>query len=305
MVRVLTAVVFAAGIGTAATVQAQGQDPVAHIRDLYSSAAYEEVLSTLALDNTVPPPELGQYKVFSLIALGRSGEAEKAAEAVLIANPRFQPDRDASPRVLELFANVRKRIAPELLKSMYINAKAALDRKDRDAAVRAFAEVVAVTQDADLKDDKTVGELHLLASGFLELSRALPATPPPPAPDRTGETTPSAAATPASGESTPPAAAPRAGAPPKIVLPVPIQETLPRWTPPESFSRVEYRGAIVLRIDTEGKVLSSEMQTPTHPVYDAEILRASKSWRYKPATSDGVPIPSERVLAFVLKPRIQ
>src|SRR5262245_47641450 len=118
MRRVMSAVVAAAVMGHAAAAQAQGSDPLAHIRDLYSNAAYEEVLSTLALDAAPPPPELGQYKVFSLIALGRGGEAEKAAEAVLIANPRFQPDRDASPRVLELFTNVRKRIAPELLKSM-------------------------------------------------------------------------------------------------------------------------------------------------------------------------------------------
>jgi TonB family protein len=296
----MSAVVFAAGIGTAEAAQAQSQDPLAHIRDLYSNAAYEEVLSTLTLDSTTPP-ELGQYKVFSLIALGRGGEAEKAAEAVIIANPRFQPDRDASPRVLELFTKVRRSVAPELLKSMYLNAKAAFDRKDRDVAVRSFSEVVAVTEVADLKDDKTVGELHLLASGFLELSRALPSTPPTraeePLPSSDGGST-------GAGSTAAQAASPRAGSP-KIVLPVPIQEVLPRWTPPASFARVEYRGAIVLRIDAQGKVLSSEMQTPTHPVYDAELLRASKSWRYKPATNDGVPIPAERVLAFVLKPRLQ
>ncbi len=138
----MKAVSLALGLALAATPNAYAQDQLAHIQNLYANAAYEDVIATLAEESGAPPPEVGQYKVFSLIALGRASEAEKAAEAVIIANPRFQPDRDASPRVLELFATVRKRLVPDLLKSMYVNAKATLDRKDRDAAIRAFSEVV-------------------------------------------------------------------------------------------------------------------------------------------------------------------
>jgi hypothetical protein len=295
MVRFTSAVVLVVGLA-ASTLGAQEPDPLAHIRDLYSNAAYEEVLSALAVDNTVPPPEVGQYKVFSLIALGRPAEAEKAAEVVIIANPRFQPDRDASPRVLELFTKVRRRIAPDLLKSMYVNAKAALDQKDRAAAVRAFSEVVAVTEDPDLKDDATVKELHLLASGFLDLSRAIPAAGAAEKPAAPGAAPPSAAGAPES------AATPPASPLPKITLPTPIQEVMPRWAPPDSVARVEFRGSILVRIDTDGRVVSSEMLTPTHPLYDTELLRASRSWTYKPGLNNGVPVASERVVGVVLKP---
>jgi hypothetical protein len=278
--------------------RAHGQDqpPLAHIRDLYSNAAYEEVLSALAVDNAPPPPELGQYKVFSLIALGRTAEADKAAEAVIIANPRFQPDPDASPRVLELFASVRRRIAPELLKSMYLNAKAALDQKDRDGAIRAFGEIVAVADNPDLKDDAVVGELRLLASGFLELSRALPTAPPAPSVDKP--------ATPPAPASPPPAnPAPEPASTPKVTLPVPITETMPRWIPAEAFAHREFRGRILIRIDADGSVVSSEILMPTTPLYDAELLQASKQWRYKPAVSNGVAVASERIVEIVLKPR--
>ncbi len=289
MRNVLSVVALVLSLGAVAT-QAQQPDALTHVRDLYANAAYEDVLSTLATD-AAPPPELGQYKVFSLIALGRSAEAEKAAEAVIIANPRFQADRDASPRVLELFTNVRLRIAPDLLKSMYVNAKTAFDRKDRDAAIRAFAEVVTVADDPDLRGNASVGELRLLASGFLDLSRALSA----------------AAAVPVDAPAVPAAPASVSTPPPEVMpalsMAVPISETMPRWIPPESVARLEFRGRILVRIDADGNVVSSQMVTPTHPSYDAKLLEASKRWRYKPATTNGAPVASERIVEVALKPR--
>ncbi len=281
-------------VGTSA--RAQEQNQLAHIRDLYSNAAYEDVLSALAVDDATPPPELGQYKVFSLIALGRAADAEKAAEAVIIANPRFQADPDASPRVLELFSRVRRRIAPELLKSMYVNAKTALDRKDRDVAIREFSEIVAVADDRDVKDDPVISELRLLADGFLELSRALPTSPAP---------APAAAAPASSSAPTPPSTTPSPlpSSMPKVSMAVPINETMPIWDPPQAFARTEYRGRILIRIDADGKVVSSEILVPTNPLFDSPLLRASKQWRYKPATSNGAPVASERVVEIALKPR--
>jgi hypothetical protein len=280
--------------------RAQEPEPLGHIRDLYSNAAYEDVLSALSVDTAPPPPELGQYRVFSLIALGRAPEAEKAAETVIIANPRFQADPDASPRVLDLFAKVRRRIAPELLKSMYVNAKSALDRKDRDVAIHGFAEIVAVADDPDLKDDAVVGELRLLASGFLELSRAMPAPVAAPAGEK-----PSSPAAPAPASTSPASTSPASlpASVQKVTMPIPITEVMPRWVPPEAYARLEFRGRIILRIDADGRVVSSEMLAPTTPMYDAQLVVASKQWRYKPALSNGAPVASERVVEIVLKPR--
>lgn len=276
-----------------AQAKAQSQSPIAHIRDLYSNAAYEDVLSAVAADGTAAP-EIGQYKVFSLIALGRTDDAEKAAEAVLAGHPGFHPDTDASPRLVELFASVRRRVAPDVLKSMYVNAKSLLDRKERDAAITAFTDLVSIADDPDLKDDKTIAELGLLASGFLELSRALP-VPAPAAP---------APAAKVRSESTPAAPAPTsAGVPSVVTPPVAIQETMPRWLPPAPLARAEFRGRILVHIGVDGKVVSSEMVAPVHPLYDDDLLRASKGWTYKPGLSSGTPVPSERIVEVVLRPR--
>lgn len=287
-IAVLMALVFAAG----GRPHAQAQTPLAHVRDLYSNAAYEEVLSAAASDPTASP-EIGQYRVFSLIALGRPAEAEKAVEAVLHAHLGFQPDSDASPRLLELFATVRRRIAPDLLKVMYVAGKDCLDRKDRDGAITAFSDVLSIAGSPDLKDDRTVAELQLLARGFLDLSKALPVPAllplkadglQPPSP---------AASTPRSVPAPPAVSTP----------PVVIQEVLPPWQPPATLSRAEFRGRIHVHISADGTVDSVEMLAPVHPLYDSELLRASKSWTYKPGLSNGRPVPSDRVVEVVLKPR--
>jgi len=291
----MKAVSLGMGLALAATPRAQAQDQLAHVRDLYSNAAYEDVLSTLAVETSAPSPEVGQYKVFSLVALGRAAEAEKAAEAMIIANPRFQPDRDASPRVRELFTSVRKRIAPDLLKSMYVNAKASLDRKDRDAAIQAFSEVIAVAEDADLRSDVMVGELRLLASGFLDLSRALPAAAPAAGPASENRV----ALVPDLPEPTPAPQRPL----PQITPAVPINERVPPLTAPEMLAGRELHGRIRLRIDAEGQVVSSEILTPSLVFYDEQLLAASRRWRYKPALANGSAVPSERIIEVALKPR--
>jgi hypothetical protein len=264
------------------------QDSVQHIRDLYSAAAYEDVLSTV--DSSGAPPEMSQYRVFSLVALGRPADAEKAVEDVLAAHPRFHPDSEASPRILDLFGKVRRRMLPDLLKTSYGSAKAALDRKDREAAIKGFEDIVAAADDPDLKDDKLVAELRLLAAGFLELSRAVPVAAPAPAP-----------APVATVED--PETAPLKASGPIATPPVPIHEVLPAWNPPTGFAQREFRGAIRVAINAEGKVESSSIVTPIYPTYDVLVLRASQSWTYQPGRSKGAAVPSERVVQVVLKPR--
>ena len=59
---------------------------------------------------------------------------------------------------------------------MYIDAKAALDRKDRDGAIAAFRGNAA--RWPTIRTSRTrasISELRLLGAGFLDLSRALPA----------------------------------------------------------------------------------------------------------------------------------
>lgn len=277
---------------------AQGQAPLAHIRDLYSSAAYEDVLSAIAADPT-GSPQIGQYKVFSLIALGRPADAEKAAEAVLQVHLNFHPDTDASPRLIELFANTRRRIAPDLLKWMYANAKGLLDNKDREGAITAFTEVLTLAADPDLKDDKTIADLGLLANGFLELSRALPAPARPPATAGTATAKNDAPA----ASPNPPPADPARSVRPVASPPQPLQQDLPRWSPPEGLVRAEFKGRILVHVGVDGKVERAEILDSVHPLYDQQLLRASKAWLYRPGLSNGAAVPSDYILEVVLRPR--
>lgn len=261
------------------------QSTLQHVKDLYASAAYEDTLSAVtSLGTTDPKPEVEQYRVFSLVALGRLPEAEKAVEAVLTAHPRFRPESaDASPRIQDLFTKVRSRIGPVVLKTMYTDAKAALDKKDREAAVALFGEMLQTADDPDIKDQPLVGEMRTLGAGFLELSKALPARP----------------AAPTAGET---AAAPAAAAPLTITGPIAIRETLPGWHPPNPSSRGEYEGTVHVTISAQGAVESAEIVKSVHPAYDPALLRAARTWTYQPARRNGVAMPSDKLVTVRLKP---
>lgn len=279
----LTAVV----LSLAAAQPVLAQNALQQVKDLYASAAYEDTLSAVtSLAPADQKPEVEQYRVFSLVALGRLPEAEQAVEAVLKAHPRFRPESaDASPRIQELFTRVRSRVGPVALKAVYADAKVALDKKDRDAAVALFAEMLQIADDPDIKDQPLVGELRTLGTGFLELSRALPAK----------GASPAATGTPAAAPATPPA-------PSTITGPIAIKEALPVWNPPTSSSRVEFEGTVHVNITAAGTVESAEIIKSIHPVYDTLLLRAVKNWTYQPARRNGVPMPSDKMVTVRLKP---
>jgi hypothetical protein len=277
-------------IALSALAAAQEPQPLQRLKDLYASAAYEEALSVVTtLDATEPSPEIEQYRVFCLVALGRTAEAEKVVEQVITAHPRYHPDAtDASPRIQELFTKVRQRVAPPLIKSAYVNARAALDRKDREVAIAQFEEMLKLADDPDVRNDPSVSELRLLGAGFLDLSKAL---------------APKADA-PAAPTTAPPAAAAAPVVRPVVRPPVAIRESLPPWVPTDPASRfVTFEGAIRVHIDAAGKVSSSEIVTPVHPSYDRSLLQASRDWVYQPATTNGKPVPFDKIVQVILKPR--
>lgn len=272
------------------------QDPVQKVKDLYSSAAYEDTLTAISsLAPAEPKPELEQYRIFSLVALGRVAEAEQVVESVLTAHPRYHPEAgDASPRIQELFAKVRKRIGPDAVKGLYKDAKAALDKKDREGAVALFEEMLRTADDPDIKDQPSVGELRLLGSGFLELSRALPAATP--------ASSASASPRPPSAAGGPAPATP--AVPVAVVDPVAVREALPAWLPPNTADRREYEGTLRVHISEKGTVESAEMVRPVHPSYDALLLKAARDWVYQPARVNGVPMPSTKEVLIRLKPPV-
>jgi TonB family protein len=275
-------------ISLASPPQAAAQDSaqsvsIQVVKDLYASAAYEDALTAVGrLEADTPNVEADEYRVFCLVALGRVDEAEKVVETVLMSRPEYHTDSaEASPRIQALFKKVRKRIGPALVKKMYQQARAAMDKKDRDEAIDQFEAMLRIADDPDVREEANIAELRELGNGFLELSRAMPAKKVAPLPPE-------------------PISAP--ARPSVIVPPVAIRQQLPGWVPDPVSRATEFHGAVRVQISSEGKVTDAEMVKSLHPAYDQAVLRAARLWLYKPALKDGAPIPSEKTVQIAVTP---
>jgi len=83
---------------------------------------------------------------------------------------------------------------------------------------------------------------------------------------------------------------------------VAIQQTLPEWMPTDKMAASrDYVGSIKVIIGIDGRVKSATIEKATHPIYDARLLQVSKGWLYKPATQNGEPVESEKVIAIQLR----
>ena len=192
--------------GTSAT----AQESLASARELYTAAAYEDALALLNRLRPSAPMEgraIEQYRAFCLLALGRGEEAERSIEAIIAAEPAYEPSADeVSPRVRTAFADVRRRMLPVIMQQKYSAAKAAYDRKDWKDAAGGFKEILTVLADPGAKaiaSQPALVDLRTLASGFHDLSIAALTPPPPPPPAPKPEAPPAAA--PALAAAPPPA----------------------------------------------------------------------------------------------------
>src|SRR5213593_1092915 len=189
--RIWIGACVATALLAAASVGAQESNDLAAARDLYASAAYDDALAVLNRLRATDHPAgqsraIEQYRAFCLLALGRASDAEQAIEAVVAAEPTYQPsDSDASPRVRSAFTTVRRRMLPTIIQQQYAQAKAAFDRRDWPAAAEGFRWVLSALADPDVANEAKqppLVDLKQLASGFAELSAKAAAPPPPPLP---------------------------------------------------------------------------------------------------------------------------
>lgn len=273
---------------------AAAQD-LAAARNLYAEAAYEEALTLLnRLRASAGTPEESQaidpYRAFCLLALGRASEAERVIEAVIAQQPLYHPsEAEASPRVRSAFTVVRQRMLPAILQQKYAQAKNAFDRGDFAVAAATFDAVINTLADPELSaraNQPPLSDLRILALGFRDLSvRAIP-PPPPPSP--------------------PAPAPPPAPAVPRIytletasiVPPVTVRQVLP------PFPRKEVpagRGILEIIIDETGGVESARMLQPVNSSYDGLALTATRTWRYKPAMLNGVPVKFRKLVNITLR----
>ena len=274
-----------------ASVAAARENTLEQIKDLYRSAAYEQALALLdaeAGDEAVATStEAKEYRLLCLIALGRTGEARVAIESMLNANPFYELPQVA-PRVRAIFGEARRSLLPAIAQRAYIDAKAAFDRRDPESAAQ-FDRVLILLEDPDVAAAPAMADLRTVASGFRDLSKAVAVPPAPIVTEPAASGAPAAASQPIvyrEGE-------------PDLVLPETLNQTVPRWIVPSRFAGASPRNAqgwLEIIIDESGNVASTKLVRPLHPAYDAQLIKAAMSWKYRPARKSGTPVRFLKVI---------
>lgn len=135
----------------------------------------------------------------------------------------------------------------------------------------------------------------------------VPAVATPANPTRQASATPAFEATPAAATTatrsidTPP---PSAVAPVRrtLVPAITVRQNVPAYTARNGETLRPMSGAVRVSIGADGKVTSAVMEVSLEPRYDARLLSAARSWVYKPATLDGQPIDSEKIVQINIAP---
>jgi TonB family protein len=295
-------------------VAAAGQDPLSRARDLYAGASYEDALVLLNRLRADGPRSdeiatIDEYRAFCLLALGRAADAEQAIEAVLVAEPSYQPSgSEVSPRVRSAFTDVRRRMLPALVQQRYAAARAAFDRKDFVQATAGFKQVLDFLAAPDLASTAStppLSDLKTLALGFYDLSASAAAPAPPPPPPPLPPPPSPVAIEPAPVPVPVPAPAPVIVVPsqrriygpndPGVVAPVTVRQSLPAF-PVQTTAMRSASGSIDVLIDETGAVESATMSASVNPLYDRLALAAARKWQFKAASLNGVPVKFRKTI---------
>jgi TonB family protein len=295
-------------------------EDLAAAKSLYAQGIYEDALMKLAaIRGESTADEVDEYRALCQLALGRTAEAQRSLESLFTRAPLFKmSDTDVPPRLVTMFHDVRRRLLPAAIRTLYAKAKSNYDQKNFAPAITQFKDLLTLTNDEDLGDEAAaLADLKLLGEGFLGLSvveqekavaaaaakaAAAAAAAPPPKPE------------PPAGEppKTPAAAPGSAPQGPKIYTetdkdvtpPVEISKALPEWNPSNpQWRKFELSGAIRIVIDEAGKVESVTLVQSVHESYDPLLLAAARQWQFKPARKNGQPVKYQKVVAVLLAPR--
>jgi TonB family protein len=305
------------------------QDALATVRELYLTADYERALSTIdRLDaNTRNRIDIADYRVLSLLALERTDEARAAINSIVEIDPfHHLSEAQASPRLRSVFEETRKALLPGVVQEWYVAAKAAYDDHD-PTADRQFDRLIALLDDPDLKDAQ-LSDLRAVALGFRDLSRSarppkeppapasaeappVPAepTPPPSPPAPIATATPKISA-PLTGpldtiritsRGASPVFTPKAPPPPGLEPPLPISQPFPEWSPRRNAAPQTYRSILELSIDEQGNVTAVVLRQSLQPAFDQALLKAARTWKYKPALLNGTPVPFLKLIEILIQ----
>lgn len=189
----LSAAVALSSIG----LHAAQDDPLSAVKAAYIATEYEEALTLLSsLDSGGARDQADVYRALCLLALGRMNEVNQVLHALAARNPSYRmSESEVPPRLIALFADVRRREAQAQVTGAYANAKATFDAGRYAEASARFGSVLSLltahTAALDPNDIAT-RDLPQLSRGFRDLAdaevaratalAAAAAVPPPPPP---------------------------------------------------------------------------------------------------------------------------
>jgi outer membrane biosynthesis protein TonB len=271
------------------------QDPLSDAKRSYDAASYSEALTALdKVTATGDVVEVEKYRALCFLALGRPKDAEGSLERLVMARPLFTlDDNDASPKLVALFNVVRKRVIPEAAKQVYQRARANFDSHNMAEANKGFKEVIALADMVPVDQDVVMGELKVLASGFVGLTDALgakPEAPPTPAPGRSAPAAAAAVPTPTVVTTAPSLDTTYDASDTTVIPPVAINRSIPTWTRPELLRYTAFQGLLDITVGEQGNVIAATMLKPFQSTYDSELVSAAKKWKFRPATLAGRPV---------------
>jgi hypothetical protein len=284
---------------------------------LYAAASFEEALTQLSsAPPTDDPDQVDTYRALCLMALGRENEAAQSLERLLDRNPFHSlTEAEVSPRLVTMFRDVRTRRLPTAARDLYMRARTSYDERSYDAAAALLRDLLIALGREDLDGQAGLADLKLLAEGFLKLTEteiaragkadstsSSPAPSPPPLPmppPGSPPVDPADGSKPMGGSPAPVVYSPEDR---HIVGPVEVTRRVPNWNAPPTVQRGVYHGLIEVVISERGVIERAEILISIAPSYDPSLLDATKTWKFRPAMLDGVPVKYRRRYEIILHP---
>jgi hypothetical protein len=204
-------------------------------------------------------PRETERRAAALIAEGQTQEASMVFDALVIANPLYEPKpQDLTPEALAAFRASRRLLLPVIAMRDYDRAKNALTAGDSDRALVLGNQASAIL---DRIDSEPTPNLRRGVQDLLNKATAIQLS-----------TQDIIYSLPEGG----------------IVPPYPLSRQFPATTPAGvPANRV---GTLDLIVGRLGEVEFVKLYTPLNRYHERMIVSAVKAWRYRPATKDGRPV---------------
>jgi hypothetical protein len=204
-------------------------------------------------------PRESERRAASLMAQGQTTEAAMAFDALVLANPLYEPMASAlTPESLAAFRSSQRTLLPGIAVKTYERAKTALASGDPERAL-------SLARDANAILDRSSYE------------------PQPQLREQLQDIVTRAGAAKIAADDIVYSENDRGIVPPRA-LSRGFPDTPPIGVPP-------YRvGTLEMIIDRDGNVDKVKLHTPLNRYHERMVVSAAKNWRYLPATKDGRPV---------------